>query len=79
MSADRREGESVRAPAEVADRRRDVEDRLDALRAAMASETGFAPRRRSLLAALVAASVGLALALRRRAKRTGSPPPTPSD
>ena len=55
--------------AEVAARRREVEDRLGALRAAMASETGYAPRRKGVLTALLAGAVGLALALKRRARR----------
>ena len=81
MSRDRREEERARAGAAVEARRREVEDRLGALRAAMASETGFAPRRKGVLAALIAATVGLAIALRRRAKRedeTGDPDPSRS-
>jgi len=65
MSRDRED----RGRAEVAARRREVEDRLGALRAAMADEAGFAPRRKGVLTALLAAAVGLAVALKRRAKR----------
>lgn len=52
-------------------RRRQVEERLDALRAALASETGRAPRGRGWLVAVVAGAVGVALALRNRAPARG--------
>lgn len=54
------------ALARIAERRRRVEERLAALRGALAGETGRAPARPGLLIALVAGAVGLALALRRR-------------
>jgi len=54
---------------EVADRRREVEQRLARVRAALASEVGVAPRRRGLLMLLLAGAAGLALALRRRGRR----------
>lgn len=60
------EDESVERVAEA---RRRVEDRLAALRAALASETGRAPRGRGWLVAVVAGAVGMALAMRRRAGR----------
>jgi hypothetical protein len=60
------EDESVERVAEA---RRRVEDRLAALRAALASETGRAPRGRGWLVAMVAGAVGMALAMRRRAVR----------
>lgn len=62
MSGSRRD--EGRAAVEA--RRREVEDRLGALRAAIADETGFAPRRKGILTGLIAATVGLAIARRRR-------------
>lgn len=56
------------ALARVAERRRQVEERLAAVRGALAGETGRAPVRPGLLIAMVAGAVGLALALRRRAQ-----------
>lgn len=50
----------------IAERRRVVEDRLAAVRASMADELGRAPSGRGMLVALVAGTVGLALALRGR-------------
>lgn len=56
--------------ARIAERRRQVEERLAAVRGALAGETGRAPGRPGLLIALVAGAVGLAVATRRReAKR----------
>lgn len=54
--------------AAVEARRREVEDRLGALRAAIADETGYSPRRKGILTALIAATVGLAVARRRRSR-----------
>jgi len=45
--------------------RRDAETRLTAVRSAMATEVGFAPRRKYLLLLLAAGAGGFALALRR--------------
>ncbi|HUO86982.1 MAG TPA: hypothetical protein VM617_06295 [Thermoanaerobaculia bacterium] len=59
----------------VIERRRVVEDRLAALRAALASETGRAPRGRGWLVAVVAAAVGLALATRHRSAAERIVPP----
>ena len=56
---------------EVAERRREVEQRLARLRAAVASEVGVAPRRRGWLLLILAGGAGVALALRRRARRSG--------
>ena len=50
-------------------RRREVEAHLDAVRSAMADETGHAPTSRGLLTALIAGTVGLAIALRNRARK----------
>jgi hypothetical protein len=58
-----REIESVER---IAERRRRVEDRLAAVRAALASEAGRAPQGRGWLIAVVAGAAGLALAMRRR-------------
>ena len=55
--------------ARIAERRRQVEERLAAVRGALAGETGRAPGRPGLLIAMVAGAVGLALAMRRRANR----------
>lgn len=55
--------------SEVADRRREVEQRLARVRAAIASEAGVAPRRRGWLLALLAAAGGVALAIRVQSKR----------
>ncbi|HSL85231.1 MAG TPA: hypothetical protein VLF66_20855 [Thermoanaerobaculia bacterium] len=61
---DRREGPG---PGEdVVERRREVEERLAEVRAAIGRETGVAPAARYSLLALVAGAVGLALARRRR-------------
>lgn len=69
MSQDRQ----VELDAEVIARRREVEHRLERLRAAFASEVGFAPRRRGWLLALVAGAAGVALAMRsKRPKRVES-------
>lgn len=65
MSEDR----LVELDAEVAERRREVEQRLERLRTAIASEVGFAPRRRGWLLAMVAGAAGVALALRRKRKK----------
>ena len=56
---------------EVAERRSEVEQRLARLRAALASEVGVAPRRRGWLLLILAGGAGVALALRRRARRAG--------
>lgn len=57
----------------VAARRREVEDRLARVRESLARETGLSPDRRGWLLALLAASAGLAAALklgkRRRRRR----------
>jgi hypothetical protein len=55
---------------EVAERRSEVERRLARLRAAIASEVGVAPRRRGWLLLILAGGAGVALALRRRARRS---------
>lgn len=65
MSEDR----LVELDAEVVERRREVEERLERLRTALASEVGFAPRRRGWLLAILAGAAGLTLALRGRRKR----------
>ncbi len=65
MSEDR----LVELDAEVVERRREVEARLERLRTALASEVGFAPRRRGWLLAILAGAAGLTLALRRTRKR----------
>lgn len=57
----------------IAERRRAVEERLAAVRGALASETGRAPGGRGWLVATVAAAAGLALALRRRRHRDAPP------
>ncbi len=54
------------ARQEIERRRRAVEERLAAVRAALSRETGMAPVRRGWLVAVVAAAAGLAMALRRR-------------
>jgi hypothetical protein len=59
----------------IAERRRDVEGRLDAVRSAIADETGRAPSSRGLITLLIAATAGLALALRGRARKEGKLPP----
>ena len=68
----KRENESVER---VAQRRRLVEDRLAAVRAALASEAGRAPQGRGWLVAVVAGAAGLALAMRRRAAAPELPTP----
>lgn len=68
----KRENESVER---VAERRRLVEDRLAAVRAALASEAGRAPQGRGWLVAVVAGAAGLALAMRRRSAERELPPP----
>lgn len=68
----KREDESVER---IAERRRLVENRLAAVRAALASETGRAPRGRGWLVAVVAGAAGLALALRRRGEVRELPTP----
>lgn len=68
----KRENESVER---VAERRRLVEDRLAAVRAALASEAGRAPQGRGWLVAVVAGAAGLALAVRRRGAARELPPP----
>jgi hypothetical protein len=50
--------------------RRDAEARLAQLRGAMSSELGFAPSRKAWLVALLAGAAGVALALRRRGRRS---------
>jgi len=55
-------------------RRREVEDRLHAVRSAIADETGHTPRGRGLLTALIAGTVGLSIALRGRARKQGRLP-----
>jgi len=55
-------------------RRRAVEERLHTVRSAIADETGHAPRGRGLLTALIAATVGLSIALRGRARKQGRLP-----
>ena len=62
----RREEESLER---IAAERRRVEERLTAVRTALAGETGRAPRGRGWLVAVVAGAAGLALAMRRRASR----------
>ena len=59
----------------IDERRREVEARLGAVRAAIADETGRAPSSRGLLTLLIAGTVGLALALRGRARKEGKLPP----
>lgn len=54
------------ADERVADHRRRVEERLSGLRSALADETGRAPHGKGVLKLVVAATVGLALALRGR-------------
>jgi hypothetical protein len=58
----------------IAERRRQVEERLSSLRGALADETGHAPRSRGLTMLLFAATVGLALALRGKARKEGRLP-----
>lgn len=53
----------------IRERRREVETRLGAVRAAMADETGHAPSSRGTLTFLVFVTVGVALALRGRTRR----------
>lgn len=53
----------------IAQRRREVELRLGALRSAIADETGHAPGGRGILAALLAGAVGVALALRGKTRK----------
>lgn len=65
MSKDKHEAGRER----IDERRREVETRLRALRAAIADETGHAPNRRGALTFLVALTVGLALALRGKTRR----------
>lgn len=65
MSEDR----LVELDAEVAERRREVEERLARLRTAFASEVGIAPRRRGWLLAILAGAAGVALAMRRQRRR----------
>lgn len=73
----RREEESLERV--VAARRR-VEERLGAVRGALAGETGRAPRGRGWLVAMVAGAAGLALAMRRRAASHELPgPPAGAD
>lgn len=48
---------------EVEKRRRQVEQRLDELRASLRREVGFAPRKKHLLMVLVALAGGLAVAM----------------
>jgi hypothetical protein len=67
-----RRGDESRA--EIAARRRGVEERLAALRGALATETGLAPARRGWVVAVVAAAAGLAIALRRRRPAPELPP-----
>jgi hypothetical protein len=67
----KREDEGVER---IAESRRRVEERLAALRAALASETGRAPQGRGWLVAVVAGAAGLALAMRRKAVRELPPP-----
>lgn len=50
----------------VADHRRRVEDHLSGVRSALADETGRAPKSKGILKLVVAAAVGLAVALRGR-------------
>ena len=69
--SDRRLGRKERkkidaANQRVADHRRRVEDHLGGLRSALADETGRAPKGKGILKLVVAAAVGLALALRGR-------------
>ncbi len=71
MSQDRREEGRER----IARRRREVEGRLAAVRSAIADETGRAPSSRGLLTLLIAGTLGLALALRGRARKEGKLPP----
>ena len=49
--------------------RRDAEDRLEAIRASLTREVGFAPRKAYLLLLLAAGATGFALALRRFGRR----------
>lgn len=65
MSKDKLEAGKER----IRERRREVETRLGAVRAAMADETGHAPHSRGILTLLVFATVGLALALRGKTRR----------
>lgn len=67
----KREHESVER---IAERRRRVEDRLAAVRSALASEAGRAPQGRGWLVAVVAGAAGLALAMRRRSAARELPP-----
>ncbi len=55
-----------RIAAEVAESRREVEDRLAELRESIVRETGVLPKARYALLALVAGATGFALAARRR-------------
>jgi len=55
----------------IAERRRQVEERLGSLRSALADETGHAPRSRGLTLLLLAATAGLAIALRGKARKEG--------
>jgi hypothetical protein len=54
--------------AEIRQRRREVEGRLEALRSAMQRETGHSPSRRGWLTLLVAGAAGMTLAMRRRGR-----------
>ena len=56
----------------VVERRREVEERLAEVRAAIGREMGVAPAARYTLLALVAGAVGLALAVKRRKRKTRS-------
>jgi hypothetical protein len=62
-----REGEDPREA--VVERRREVEERLAEVRAAIGREVGVAPAARYTLLALVAGAVGLSLAVKRRKRK----------
>jgi hypothetical protein len=55
----------------IAEHRRDVERRLYSLRGSLEAEIGHAPRGRRMTLLLFAATCGLALALRGKARREG--------
>lgn len=66
-----RKAKDAARKARLTERRRDVERRLSSLRDALDDEVGYAPRGRKVTLLLLAASAGLALGLRGRARKEG--------
>ncbi len=65
----REEREKRETQRAVVEQRREVEERLAELKASIGRELGVIPSARYTLLALVAGSVGLSLAFKRRKKR----------